>query len=217
MKYLLSASTSIIVCIGLFFAISTSAKAGDTLSSATYEENGWVQLFNGKDLKGWQKAREPRVDPLWTVEDGAMTNLNGARDIATIAEYKDYDLTLEYKTVKEGNSGVYLRGRIEVQVFDSHGKKTPDTGDDGAIYGQFAPKVNASKPAGEWNRLEIHLVGGTITIKLNGMLIHDNVKLSEVCRGALPGGLLDPGPIRLQGDHGKVWFRNLKLRPINKN
>lgn len=187
-----------------------SALAKPALSAA----EGWITLFNGKDLQGWQKAREPRVDPQWGVDGDAMTNLQGARDIATIAVYQDFELTLEYKTVKEGNSGVYLRGRIEVQVFDSYGKEKPGTDDDGAVFGQFAPAVNASKPAGEWNALEVRLAGDTLTVKLNGKLIHDKVKLTAVCGGALPGGLLDSGPLRLQGDHGKVWFRNLKLRPI---
>jgi len=186
------------------------------VEEAKPDADGWIVLFDGKDLSGWHKARPVHTDdPLWTVEDGAMTNLPpDARDIATKAEFGDFDLILEYRTVKEGNSGVYLRGRIEVQVFDSCGKKTPDTSDDGAIFGQVAPAVNASKPAGEWNTLELRLVGAVITVKLNGQTIHDKVKLEKVCNGALPGGLLDPGPIRLQGDHGKVWYRNLKLRPV---
>ena len=206
------------------FAIALAALLGVVVGpvlalsdAAAPAKDGWIALFNGKDLLGWQKAREPRVDPKWAVDGDAMTNLDGARDIATIAVYQDFDLTLEYKTVKEGNSGVYLRGRIEVQVFDSSGKEKPGTDDDGAIFGQFAPAVNASKPAGEWNALDVHLVGDTITVKLNGKLIHDNVKLTTVCGGALPGGLLDPGPLRLQGDHGKVWYRNIELRPIGAN
>lgn len=178
------------------------------------DADGWITLFNCKDLTGWQKAHEPREDPLWMAENKTMTNKEGARDIATIADYNDFDLKLEYRTVKHGNSGVFLRGRIEVQVLDSFGNPTPGDGDDGAIYGQFPPKVNASKPAGEWNTLEVELIGDTITVTLNGQLIHDHQKLTKVCGGALPGGLLDPGPIRFQGDHGKVWYRNIKLKPV---
>jgi hypothetical protein len=198
----------------LLAALASPVKAENTNPGSKPVDGGWMELFNGKDLAGWQKAHEPRDDPHWTVEGGTMTNLEEARDIATIADYSDFDLTLEYKTVNGGNSGVFLRGRIEVQVYDSYGKEAPGTADDGAIYGQFAPKVNASKPVGEWNTQEVHLVGDTITVKLNGKLIQDNVKLTKVCGGALPGGLLDPGPIRFQGDHGKVWYRNVKLRPI---
>lgn len=200
----------------LGMTLHLSVMAEDVPSGKKSGQDGWVPVFNGKDLTGWQAAHEPRVDPLWTVEEGTMTNQEGARDIATIADYKDFDLKLEYKTVERGNSGVFLRGRIEVQVYDSYGKEKPSDADAGAIYGQFAPATNASKPAGEWNTLKVHLVGDTITVKLNGQLIHDKVKLTKVCGGALPGGLLDPGPLRLQGDHGKVWYRNLKIRPITE-
>ncbi len=197
--------------------LAAPVRAEEGAQKAKPKKDDWVTVFNGKDLSGWQAAHEPRVDPLWTVEEGTMTNKEGAQDIATIADYRDFDLKLEYKTVKGGNSGVFLRGRIEVQVYDSYGKEKPSDADAGAIYGQFPPATNASKPAGEWNTLKVHLVGDTITVKLNGQLIHDKVKLTKVCGGALPGGLLDPGPLRLQGDHGKVWYRNLKIRPITAN
>lgn len=176
---------------------------------------GWDWLFNGRNLAGWRKAREPMVDPRWTVEDEALTNLPDARDIASTTDYRDFELSLEYKTVPSGNSGVFLRGRIEIQIFDSHGQPAPSSSDDGAVYGQFAPRVNASLPAGSWNTLWIRLEGDRLTVKLNNQLIHDRVRLTQVCGGALPGGLLDPGPIRLQGDHGKVWFRHVYIRQLS--
>ena len=101
-------------------------------------------LFGGQDLKGWTNAR-PGQTINWVVEDGAMTNTPKDKDIATTEQFKDFDLKLEYKTVAKGNSGVYLRGRIELQVLDSFGKTDISTGDDGGIYGQHAPLVNASK------------------------------------------------------------------------
>lgn len=171
-------------------------------------------LFGGQDLKGWTNAR-PGQTINWVVEDGAMTNTPKDKDIATTEQFKDFDLKIEYKTVAKGNSGVYLRGRIELQVLDSFGKTDISTGDDGGIYGQHAPLVNASKPTGEWNILEATIVGDVLTAKLNGKLIHDKVKITEVTGGALPGGVTDPGPLMLQGDHGKVWFRNIQIKPIN--
>lgn len=173
----------------------------------------WQTLFNGQNLGGWKNAR-PGQTINWTVEDGAMTNTPKDKDIATVEKFKDFDLQLEYKTVPKGNSGVYLRGRIELQVLDSYGKEDPSPGDDGGIYGQHPPMINASKPAGQWNILEATFVGDTLTAKLNGKLIHDKVKLTEVCGGALPGKVTDPGPLMLQGDHGKVWYRNVRIRPI---
>jgi hypothetical protein len=172
---------------------------------------GWVKLFNGSDLEGWRNAREPRAENKWLIEDGAMTNVEHGHDIATVKSFKDFGLRLEYKTVPGGNSGVYLRGRIEVQVLDSFGKQTPGKGDDGAIYDQFAPLVSASKPVGEWNQLEACIVGEEVTVKLNGQVIHDKRKISEVTGGALPGKVTDAGPLLLQGDHGKVWYRNIEI------
>jgi len=109
---------------------------------------------------------------------------------------------------------VYLRGRIEIQVLDSYGKEQPNKGDNGAIYDQFVPRVNASKPAGEWNQLEATMVGDEVTVILNGQLLHDKQKITMVTGGALAGKVADAGPLMLQGDHGKVWYRNIKIREI---
>jgi len=195
------------------FACVMGALLLTAVCGAWAAEGEWKPLFNGKDLSGWQNARQPGGENKWTVEDGAMTNALHGNDIATIETFKDFDLKIEYKTVKGGNSGVYLRGRVEIQVLDSFGKNPPGNGDDGAIYGQFPPKVNASKPAGEWNVLEASYKGDKVTAKLNGQVIHDNQEIVKVTGGALPGGLNDAGPIMLQGDHGKVWYRNIMIRP----
>jgi len=176
----------------------------------------WIPLFNGKDLTGWQNARDPKAENHWGVEDGALTNLktgHDGNDISTTESFKDFCLKLEYKTVPKGNSGVYLRGRVEVQVLDSFGKNPPGKGDDGAIYDQFAPKENASKPAGEWNTLEATYRGDTVTVTLNGKVVQDKVKITSVTGGALAGGVDEPGPLMLQGNHGKVWYRNIMIRP----
>lgn len=178
------------------------------------EAGGWKKLFNGKDLEGWQNARKPGAENKWSVEGGAMTNAEHGNDIATVETFEDMQLKLEYKTVKGGNSGVYLRGRVEIQVLDSYGKGKLSTGDDGGIYGQYAPLVNASKPAGQWNTLEAQYVGDSLTVKLNGKLVQDGVKITKVTGGALPGGVNEAGPLMLQGDHGKVWYRNIMVRPI---
>ncbi len=215
MRIIPSVSKSLLLLsLPLLLIVSASFAEKKSDGKKDKEKGEWIDLFNGKDLSGWQNAREPEVDSGWTVEDGAMTNKEGANDIATKELYKDFVLRLEYKTVKGGNSGVFLRGRTEVQVFDSYGKEQPSLEDNGAIYGQFVPKVNASKPAGEWNSLKARYSGNILSVYLNGQLIHDKIQLDTVSGGALPGGVTDPGPIRLQGDHGKVWYRNLQIRPI---
>ncbi|MCP4643078.1 MAG: DUF1080 domain-containing protein [bacterium] len=175
-------------------------------------EEGWVVLFDGTDLTGWQNARDHAAENAWTVEGDAMTNKDHGNDIATVDQWKDFDLEIEYKTIPDGNSGVYLRGRVEVQVLDSHGVGQPNTGDAGAIYDQFAPLVNAAKPAGEWHTVETSYVGDRLTVKLNGQLVQDKIQITSVTGGALPGDVNEPGPIMLQGDHGKVWYRNVRVR-----
>lgn len=182
-------------------------------------KDGWKPLFNGKDLKGWQNARAPKAENKWTVEDGLLTNTatgHDGNDIATVDTFKDFELKIEYKTVKEGNSGVYLRGRVELQVFDSYGKDPATKTDDGAIYDQFPPKVNATKPAGEWNTLEVSYVGDQVTAKLNGQVIHDKQQVTHVTGSALRGKVNEPGPLMLQGNHGKVWYRNILIKSLDK-
>ncbi len=182
--------------------------------SAWAAGEGWKPLFNGKDLSGWQNARQPSAENKWKVEDGTMTNALHGNDVATVDTFKDFELKLQYKTVKGGNSGVYLRGRVEIQVLDSFAKKRVGKGDDGAIYDQFPPKVNASKPVGKWNSLNVTYKGDKVTAKLNGKVIHDNQQVVKVTGGALSGEVNAAGPLMLQGDHGKVWYRKIMIRPI---
>ncbi len=187
--------------------------------AAAAADDGWISPFDGKDLKGWQNARDAKAENKWAAEDGTLTNLvtgHDGNDIATVDTFKDFEIKLEYKTVKGGNSGVYLRGRVELQVLDSFGKNPPGKGDDGAIYDQFPPKENASKPVGEWNTLEASYIGDVVNAKLNGKVIHDKQQVVKVTGGALPGGVNEAGPIMLQGNHGKVWYRNIMIKPLDK-
>ncbi len=166
----------------------------------------WKPLFDGKGLGGWITARPAGAANVWLVEDGALTNgKDGVNDIRTEEEFGDYELEVSYKVPPRGNSGVYLRGQREVQVFDSHGKDKLEPSDAGGIYGRSAPLANASKPAGEWNRFRILHIGHHITVWLNDVLVQDNV-WSETPR--------ERGPILLQGDHTHVWYRDIRIRPL---
>jgi hypothetical protein len=170
-----------------------------------------IQLFNGKDLTGW-KLRFEKGKGCWGVEDGAMTNSQGCVDIITEQKFKDFKLALEFKLVERSNSGVYLRGRYEVQIEDNYGK-TLDSHGMGGLYGFLTPKANASKKAGEWQKYEITLVGRQLTVTLNGQTVIDKEEMPGITGGALDSNEGAPGPIMLQGDHGKVWFRNVALTP----
>ena len=170
------------------------------------------RLFNGKDLAGWHTVGGANQ---WSAVNGVLTNAKGGANLVTDAVYSDFKLHVEVRYPPKGNSGVYLRGRHEVQVEDSlvTNADAEATGGLGAIYGFLIPNQNAAKGAGEWETLDVTLVGRLVTVVLNGKRI--------ICEAEIPGptgGALDskegaPGPIMLQGDHGPVEYRNLVLTP----
>ena len=183
-----------------------------------------IELFNGKDLTGWQ-VKEANLKSAWSVEDGALANrppphVAGQPNVRTAnlrteREFEDFNLKLEVNVPAGSNSGVYLRGIYEVQVFDSY-QKPLDSHNMGAIYSRLAPSVAAEKPAGEWQTLEMTLVDRHATVVLNGTTIIDNQPLQGCTGGAMWSDEFRPGPIYLQGDHGPVSYRNLTLRPVVK-
>jgi 3-keto-disaccharide hydrolase len=174
-----------------------------------------VELFDGKSLDGWD-VQNPKRPMKWTVADGAMTNdVPGANNLVSKEKFKDFKVQAEYKLDKDSNSGIYVRGRYELQVLDDFGKPTESHGHM-SIYGWTAPLVNASKPAGEWQTMEAVVVGNKVTVTLNGQKVHDNATLEAITGGALDANETEAGPIMLQGDHGKVWYRKVTVTPIIK-
>jgi hypothetical protein len=132
-------------------------------------------------------------------------------------KFKDFKIDTEFKLDERQNSGLYLRGRYELQL--SLGTGNPATaGRQGllAIYGWKAPDVNAGKPAGEWQTLEAIVVGNHLTATLNGQRVHDNAVLPAMTGGALDNDELAAGPIMIQGDHSRVSFRKMVVTPITK-
>lgn len=180
-----------------------------------------VELFNGKDLDNWELADKGVVSG-WKAMDGVMVNnpeqKSGEAHIAygnlrTKDTFEDFNLKLEVNVPKGSNSGVYLRGIYEVQVMDSYGKEL-DSHNMGALYSRITPSEAAEKPAGEWQKMDITLFKRYLTVKLNGKTIIDNQPVKGVTGGALTSDQFSPGPILLQGDHGKVSYRNIVLTPI---
>jgi hypothetical protein len=132
-----------------------------------------------KRLDQWQNAREPEKKVRWTLDDGVFTNGKSGHNLATKEAYKDFTLSLEYKTSKEGtgNSGVYLRGRVEIQILEVAADDAPGSKRNGGIYGFHAPRKNAAKAVGEWNTLLVRFDGNKLTVHLNDALIHDDVAI----------------------------------------
>ena len=178
------------------------------------DEIAWgdpVPLFNGVDLAGWvpRHASQPNR---WKAEDGTLVNEDSGSDLVTEATFQDFQLHVEVMVPEGSNSGIYLRGRYEVQVQDDHGKE-PHARGMGGIYGQVTPVENAALPAGEWQSFDITLVGRTVTVVLNGKKIIDRKEIPGITGGALDSREAEPGPIFLQGDHGRILYRNLVLTP----
>jgi hypothetical protein len=190
------------------------------LSDVKYGEP--VELFNGKNLDGW-KMLNPNQPNGFKVENGVLINDPVQNEeqhiyygnIRTEQEFEDFNLTLEVNIPEGSNSGVYLRGMYEVQVVDSYGKDV-DSHNMGALYSRITPSVAAEKPAGEWQTMDITLYKRHLTVKLNGTTIIDNEPVLGPTGGAISADIYSPGPIYLQGDHGKVLYRNMVLTPIKK-
>lgn len=180
-----------------------------------------VELFNGSDMEGWELTDKGAVSG-WKAEDGVMVNDPVQKqgeahiqygNLRTTATFEDFNLKLEVNVPQGSNSGVYLRGIYEVQVMDSYGKEL-DSHNMGGLYSRITPSEAAEKPAGEWQKMDITLYKRYLTVKLNGKTIIDNQPVKGVTGGALTADQFSPGPILLQGDHGKVSYRNIVLTPI---
>jgi hypothetical protein len=178
-----------------------------------------IQLFDGKSLDGW-KLVEPDAFNGWSVHDGILSNAASEGEtkkhygnLRTVAEFEDFAIHAETRIPKHGNSGIYLRGIYEVQVYDSFGKPL-DSHNMGAIYSRIKPTVSAEKPAGEWQTLDITYVDRHATVVLNGTKIIDNQPILGPTGGALWPEVDRPGPIYLQGDHTGIEYRNIVLRPV---
>lgn len=180
-----------------------------------------INLLDNNSLKGWKIIGEDRANG-WSVSNGILVNDPVQPDhdkhirygnLRTEQEFEDFNLKLEVNIPAENNSGIYLRGIYEIQVFDSYGKEL-DSHNMGALYSRIKPTMAAEKPAGEWQTLDITLVDRHLTVILNDKKIIDNQPVRGCTGGALTSNEFKPGPIYLQGDHGKVMYRNIVLTPI---
>lgn len=173
-----------------------------------------VELFNGKDLAGW-KLRDETKGRCWGVVNGLLTNTPPCIDIITDRSFADFKLHTEFNIVPGSNSGVYLRGRYEVQIQDDAGKAT-DSLRMGGLYGFLRPAVSASGRPNDWQTYDITLVGRRVTVVLNGRTLIDNAEIPGITGGALDSDEGAPGPLMLQGDHGKISFRKVVVAPAGQ-
>lgn len=176
------------------------------------QPSGWDEEIDllADGLDGWHSRVPDRNG--WRIEDGELINSPPSSDLITDAGFTDFTLHVETNVPEGGNSGIYLRGRYEVQVLDDAGNEPWNRGM-GGIYGQVAPTVQPARPAGEWQSFDITLVGRRVTVVLNGVTMIDNAEIPGITGGALDSHEGEPGPLMLQGDHGGIRFRNVRIRP----
>jgi hypothetical protein len=168
-----------------------------------------ITLFNGVDLKGWHAMGENQ----WKVEDGVLRSLKSGANLVSDQTFTDFKLHIEFRYSKGSNSGVYLRGRYEVQIEDDKGLE-PWVGYLGAIYGFLTPSEMVAKNPGEWQSYDITLRGRMVTVVGNNKTIICNQEIPGITGGAIDSKEGEPGPIMMQGDHGPIDYRNIIITPI---
>ncbi len=167
-------------------------------------------LFNGKDLSGWE-FDNPSASH-WKVENGELVNEKGGANIRSTRKFDDLRLHIEFNCPDRGNSGVYLRGRYEVQVeYEVAGTNDKYHGM-GSIYGFLAPSVDMPPKPGQWESYDVTLVGRTVTVIRDGVKIIDNQEIPGITGGAVDSHESEPGPLYMQGDHtGGLKYRNITI------
>jgi hypothetical protein len=204
---------------GIFF---DPAPVGAQAAEAGADKDGFVPLFDGKSLNGWQTTGN------WIVEEGGGVALHPRPGesgwqrydayLTTARKYKDFILDLEFKINKGGNSGVFLRvgdrmsqvdTGFEIQILDTHGLAKPGNHDCGGVIGAAAPSKNMAKPAGQWNRYVITLQGKRLKVEMNGEQIHD----LELDKSAVKDRPAE-GYIGFQDEGLPVWYRNVRIKEL---
>jgi Domain of Unknown Function (DUF1080) len=174
-----------------------------------------VPLFNGKDLTGWHEDK-PGASTAWKIENGTLITPGNGPELINNSKFEDFKLHVEFNCGPQSNSGVYLRGRYEVQI-ETDSPSDPPSQRLGGVYGFLAPSPEPARTPGQWQIYDITLVGRMVTVVLNGKTVIDNKEIPGITGGALNSHEELPGPIYLQGsEKGHVMFRNIVLTPASK-
>jgi hypothetical protein len=171
-----------------------------------------IALFNGKDLTGWHEDK-PGASPAWKVENGTLITPGNGPELINDSKFEDFKLHVEFNCGPESNSGVYLRGRYEVQI-ETDSLAEPPSHHTGGVYGFLAPTPELPRKPGEWQTYDITLIGRMVTVVQNGKTIIDNKEIPGITGGALDSREELPGPVYLQGtEKGHVMFRSIVITP----
>jgi Domain of Unknown Function (DUF1080) len=171
-----------------------------------------IPLFNGKDLTGW-RMDNPNASKVWTVQNGLLTSPDEGPELINNSKFEDFKLHVEFNCGANSNSGVYLRGRYELQI-ETDSANEPLSQRMGGVYGFLAPSPEPPRKPGEWQTFDITLVGRMVTVVQNSQTTINNQEIPGITGGALDSHEALPGPIYLQGtEKGHVAFRSIVLTP----
>jgi len=242
-----------VMLLGAFFALSAVTNVSKAQDNTPPE--GFIALFNGKDLSGWkghidllerkkpeatqaklQATRDALLKETWEVKDGVIHHVpkvdakgkKSGCSLQTVKDYGDFELLVDWKIEKAGDSGLYLRGNPQIQIWDSENLPSSLKADAGTGSGGLwnnpvpngetpqsigkVPLKKADKPVGEWNTFRIVMKGDKVTVHLNGELVVDKAPLANYWEKGKP--LPTTGPIELQYHGDKLWFKNIYLREL---
>jgi hypothetical protein len=227
---MLRLATLFLSLMALFF-VALPAPAADNTPPP-----GFVALFNGKDLTGWkglvanpeerakmsaedlakaQAEADQKMRDHWKVADGAFVFDGKGDSLCTAKDYGDFELYVDWKILPAGDSGIYLRGSPQVQIWDPSNPSAKGIGS-GGLYNNkenpSGPSVKADKPIGEWNTFHIKMVGEKVTIHLNGQLVVDQVTLENYWDRSKP--IYPTGQIELQNHGNTLYFKNIYLKEL---
>jgi hypothetical protein len=228
---LLALATSLAACTGIAWADEEKAEPQDNQPPP-----GYTALFNGKDLTGWQglvelpdrlklspdelakkqKEADAKYLPHWQVKDGILTYDGKGQSLQSAKDYGDFELMVDWKLEKDGDSGLYLRGNPQVQIWDPACKAAGGVGS-GGLYNNARhankPLKKADRPIGEWNHFHIVMKGDRVTVFLNGVKVVNDTPLENYWDKGKP--LPAKGPIELQHHGDKLWFKNIYVKELD--
>lgn len=171
-----------------------------------------IRLFDGKNFAGW-RFKDPSKAGSWKIESGTLVSTGRGTEIITKREFHNFKLHLEFNCGVKSNSGVFLRGRYEVQI-ETDSVSEPPSHHTGGVYGFLDPTPEQPRVANKWQTFDITLIGRTVTVVQNGITVIDHKQIDGITGGALDSHEGQPGPIYLQGtEEGRVAFRNIILTP----
>jgi len=222
-KMMVAIGMAVVLALLVSFAEAQEVKAPE----------GFVPLFNGKNLDGWkglvadpekrarmsadelaaaQKAADEKMRAHWRVENGVLVFDGKGDSLCTAKDYGDFELLVDWKIEKGGDSGIYLRGSPQVQIWDPASNPVGS----GGLYNNQKNPSNpikcADKPVGEWNTFRIKMVGDKVTVYLNDVLVVDNVTMENYWDRNKP--IYPTGQIELQNHGSSLYFRNIFIKEL---